>query len=414
MRQTELFSRTGKEAPKDDVSVNARLLTRGGFIDKLSSGVYTFLPMGLRVLRKIEDIIRDEMDAVGGQEILMPALSPKENWDTTGRWDSIDVLFKLSIANGQEFTLGATHEEVVTPLMSKFVLSYKDLPRSVYQIQTKFRAEPRAKSGVLRCREFRMKDLYSFHTEQSELDKYYETVKQVYKRIFERVGLGGITYLTFASGGDFSKYSHEFQTVTSSGEDTIYICGKCDVAINKEIFADTGSACPQCQSKDLREARAIEVGNIFKLGTRFSGSFDFCYVDAKGEKRPVVMGCYGIGSSRLLGAVVEVHHDKDGIRWPSVVAPYTLHLISLIREDSQRGLADELYDKLTRAGIEVLYDDRTDTRAGAKFADSDLIGIPTRVVISDMTLKSESVEVKTRGSEETKLVHLSELVSMYA
>ena len=300
MRQSQLFTKTSKTISQEEVSVNAQLLLRGGFIDKLFAGVYTMLPLGFRVLTKIETIIREEMNRVGGQEVLMPALNPKENWVVTGRWDTFDVLFKLTGSGDKEYALGASHEEVVTPLVQKFVFSYKDLPQAVYQMQTKFRNEARAKSGILRGREFRMKDLYSFHHNQQNLDEYYERMIEAYFRVYTRCGIREKTYLTFASGGTFSKYSHEYQTITEAGEDSIYICDTCNIAFNSEIIEDVNHACNQCQNKELREAKAIEVGNIFKLGTKYSAPFGFSYSDENNNQQPVIMGCYGIGSSRVM------------------------------------------------------------------------------------------------------------------
>lgn len=409
MKQSKLFTKTQKDISKDETSINAQFLLRGGFVDRLTAGVYSYLPLGLRVLNKIENIIREEMNAVGGQEILMPALHPRENWDTTGRWDVVDVLFKLNGAGEKEYALGATHEEVVTPLLQKSVTSYKDLPTSVYQIQTKFRNEARAKSGILRGREFRMKDLYSFHVDQADLDRYYEEVRQAYVRIYERCGLGAVTYYTYASGGAFSKFSHEFQSVTPAGEDHIYICEKCNVALNKEIVEEIGMQCPECSQKDLKEEKAIEVGNIFKLGTKFSDAFHFSFQDEADQAQPVIMGCYGIGPSRVMGTIVEVHHDDNGIIWPKNIAPYQVHLVSLCREEAEKQKCEEIYTTLVEQGVEVLYDDREGVRAGEKFADSDLLGIPVRLVVSPKTLEKNSVEVKMRTAGEANLVALSEL-----
>lgn len=403
MRQTELFTRTVKELPKDETSYNAQTLIRAGFVDKVAAGVYSFLPLGLRVLNKIREIIREEMDSLGGQEISMPALAPRENWQATGRWDSLDVLFKLGAADEKAYALNPTHEEVVTPLTRKFILSYKDLPFSVYQIQTKFRNEKRAKAGIMRGRAFLMKDLYSFHTNQADLDVYYDKVLEGYHKIFERVGLGSITYLTYASGGSFSKYSHEFQTESEAGEDLIYFCEKCRLAINKEIIEDQDS-CPKCGSKELIEKKAIEVGNIFKLGTKYSEPFSLNYKDNEGKDQPVIMGCYGIGLSRIMGTVVETSHDDRGIIWPESIAPYKIHLLSLSSNEE----ADKIYNDLRSKGFEVLYDDR-EMSAGEKFADSDLIGCPYRLIVSAKTLKENSVELKKRNEAKAELVLISEI-----
>lgn len=404
MRQSQLFTRTIKELPKDETSFNAQTLIRAGFIDKVATGVYSFLPLGLRVLNKIREIIREEMEAVGGQEISMTAFASKEMWSATGRFDTMDVLFKLAGSDQKEYVLNPTHEEVVTPLASKFVTSYKDLPFSVFQIQTKFRNEKRAKAGLMRGREFLMKDLYSFHANQEDLDNYYEKVLVSYTRIFDRVGLGDLTYMTYASGGTFSKYSHEFQTLTDAGEDIIYTCQKCKMAINKEIIDDQNT-CPKCGNADLKVEKAVEVGNIFKLGTRYSTPFDLTYMDASGQKQTVIMGCYGIGLSRVMGTIVEVCHDEKGIVWPETVAPFKVHLISL----NQNEKAEEIYQELKAAGLEVLFDDR-DKGAGEKFADADLIGCPIRLVLSAKTLENNSIEFKYRKEADSKNIPLSDLI----
>ncbi len=406
MRQSQLFTKTRKNAPKDETSLNARLLIRGGFIDKLMAGVYTILPLGFRVLKKIENIIREEMDAIGGQEFFMPALHPKENWEKTGRWDTMDDLYKLKDASGREFALGSTHEEIIAPLMKKFVNSYKDLPFAAYQFQNKFRMELRAKSGILRGREFLMKDLYSFHISQKDLDEYYEKAKIAYKNIFNRAGIGEKTFLTFASGGSFSKYSHEFQTLTEAGEDTIFICEKCNLAINKEIKNET-PACLKCGGKKFRREKAVEVGNIFKLGAKYSQPFDFSVINKKGKRVPVIMGCYGIGLQRLMGTIVELNNDKNGIIWPESVAPFQVHLISL-GEDKE---AEKIYNELIRNKIEVLYDDREKTSAGEKFADADLIGIPYRVVVSEKSLAGGGAEVKKRSEKKVKITKFDNLMN---
>ena len=338
-RQSSLVTKTVREAPAEEDSINASLLLRAGFIRKHMAGTYSFLPLGMRVLMKIEQIIREEMNAIGAQEILMPALQPADPWQRTGRWDKMDdILFKLTGAGERELTLGPTHEEIVTPLIGGFIGSHRDLPVLVFQIQTKFRNEPRAKSGLLRGREFRMKDMYSFHASEADLDGYYETAQAAYANVFRRCGLGAITCLTYASGGAFSKYSHEYQTLAATGEDTIFLCEPCNMAINKEIAADLGGACPACGNKALREERAIEVGNIFKLMTRFSEAFGLSFQDEDGRRQDqVYMGCYGIGSSRLIGAIVETSHDAGGIIWPRTVAPYEAHLVSLARTPEERG-----------------------------------------------------------------------------
>ncbi len=409
MLQSKLFTKTLKEAPKDEVSVNARFLIRGGFIEKLMSGVYSYLPLGNRVLAKIENIIREEMNNIGGQEVLLPVLHPKDLWLKTGRWQ-YEEMFKLKSRGGKDFSLGWTHEEIITPLVQKFVKSYKDLPVFVYQIQNKFRDELRAKSGLLRGVEFMMKDLYSFHRDIRDLDNYYGKVVKAYFRILKRCGLDKKTFLTFASGGVFSKYSHEFQTLAENGEDEIYLCKKCKLAVNKEIISDENHQCPKCKSKDLEVKKSIEVGNIFKLGERFSKAFDFHFKDKDDKERLVQMGCYGIGPSRIMGTIAEVSYDGKGIIWPKEVAPFQVHLIQIEKNQKVSKEAKKLYKDLEKKGVEVLYDDRIDKTAGEKFADSDLIGIPLRLVVSERTLAKKSVEIKKRGEKEAKLIKISSLM----
>ena len=404
MKQSILFTKTIKEIPKDETSYNAQTLMRAGFIDKVGAGIYTFLPLGLKVLNKINNIIREEINAVGGQEILMPALTPKEVWQATDRWDNFDALFKLAGSDDKDYALGATHEEIVTPLAKRYTFSYKDLPFSVYQIQTKFRNEKRAKAGLIRGREFSMKDLYSFHTTQEDLDNYYEKVKQTYFKIYQRLGLGDITHLTYASGGAFSKYSHEFQTITEVGEDTIYFCPKCKVAVNKEIISEQ-NACPECQNTSLEEKRAVEVGNIFKLGTKFSKAVSFGAKGEDGKENDILMCSYGIGPSRVMGTIVEVYHDDKGMIWPKNLAPFSVHLISLKQNEE----AEKIYQDLISQNIEVLYDDREDVAPGEKFADADLIGCPYRLVLSSKTLENKKIEFKARNSDEMELVDINKI-----
>lgn len=410
MRLSQLFTKTKREMTADDISVNARLLVRGGFIDKLSSGLYSFLPLGWRVFQKIENIIRAEMDAIGGQEILMPALHPKKNWEITGRWNTMDDLYKIKDKGGKEFALGPTHEEIIVPLAKQYINSYKDLPCYVYQIQDKFRMELRAKSGLLRGREFIMKDLYSFHADEADFSKYYEKVKKAYLKLFKIMGLNPI--YTYASGGTFSKYSHEFQVPTGAGEDEIYVCGKCGIAVNKEIILEQKNRCPECGSKKLEIKKAIEVGNIFPLKTKFSEPFNLKYKDKKGEDKLVVMGCYGIGLSRTMGAIAEVHSDDKGIIWPDSVAPYGVELLGLSAKNARVSNAtDKIYLSLQKAGLEVLYDDR-DISAGEKFSDADLIGSPIRLVVSEKTLSKNSVGLKKRRSQSEKLIKISDLIKV--
>jgi len=407
MRQSELFTKTKREAPKDEEAINAQLLIRAGFIDKTMAGVYTYLPLGLRTLKKIENIIREEMNKAGGQEILMPALQPKENWIKTGRWDSMDDLYKVKDTSGREFAIGPTHEEVIFPLLKNTIFSYKDLPVYIYQIQNKFRMELRAKSGLLRGREFLMKDFYSFHTNEKDRDEYYDFMTKVYKNVFDKLGIGDKTHYTLASGSTFSKYSHEFQTVTEAGEDTIHICNKCKIAINNEIIKEN-KTCPKCGELNFSQKRAIEVGNIFKLKTKFAEDFGLKFKDKDGAEKFVITGCYGIGLGRLMGAIVETSYDNKGIIWPESVAPYQVHLIEISNLKSKiSNFAKKIYNSLQEAGVEVLYDDREDMTAGEKFKDADLMGIPYRLVISEKT--GDKIEIKKRNEEKTKLVSEKEL-----
>jgi len=392
--------------------VSHDLLARAGYVDQLMAGVYTFLPLGFRVLKNIESVIRRNMEDAGGQEILMPVLQPKENWLKTGRWDNMDVLFKVNASGDKQYALGPTHEEIVSPLAQKNILSYRDLPFSVFQIQTKFRDELRAKSGILRTREFLMKDFYSFHASQEDLDKFYDKMIKVYFNVFKELGIKSKTYLTLASGGSFSKYSHEFQMLTEAGEDIIYICNKCKTAINKEI-KEENPVCPNCSSNDFVEKKAVEVGNIFKLGTKYSMPFDLKFKDKDGQEKPVIMGCYGIGLSRAMGAIVEANHDERGIMWPKEIAPFAAHLIELKSDKKTvKNTAKKIYQDLQKQGIEVIYDDRDDKSAGEKFADADLVGIPYRVIISEKTLAKNSVEIKERNKKEAKLVKIKQLAKI--
>ena len=402
MKQSLLFTKTLHQAPKDEEATNANFLIRAGFVDKVMAGVYNLLPLGFRVLRKIEKIIREEMIAVGGQELVLSSLQPKKNWEQTGRWDRLDILFRFtSFHSKNEYALGPTHEEIIVPLLKKYISSYRDLPAYVFQIQNKFRDEKRAKSGLLRGREFIMKDLYSFHADEKDLDAYYEKVKKAYLKIFRRVGLGKLTYLTFASGGTFSQYSHEFQTLAQNGEDTIHLCDKCLVAINQEIIKQQ-KICPVCSGSNLQEKSATEIGNIFKLKTKFSEVFELFYKDKRGQNQKVYMGCYGIGLTRLIGAIVEVFHDKKGIIWPVEIAPFKFHLIEL-----KQGLAKKIYEQSQKDGLEVLYDDRLNASIGEKLNDADLIGLPYRLVVSDKT--KNKIEIKKRGQNKVKLIKYEDL-----
>lgn len=410
MRLTNLVSKTRKTTDINPESINFDFLTRGGFVKMEMAGVYSFLPLGLRVLKKVEQIVREEMDKFGGQEILMPVLHPRDNWDKTGRWKGFDVLFKLQSQAGKDFALGPSHEEIVVPLVRDYVQSYRDYPVALYQIQVKFRDELRAKNGLLRGREFLMKDLYSFHATEDDFWNYYEDIKSVYTRIFERMGLK--TVLDEAGGGTFSKISHEYSVLNEAGEDTIYLCDKCDLAQNKEIVTyKEGDKCPKCKKGTVYTKRGIEVGNIFPLSTKFSDAFDLKYLDQNGKRKPVVMGCYGIGISRAMGTIVEEHYDEKGIIWPESVAPYQVHLVALGEKGSKE--AEKLYKELSDKGVEVLFDDRDDA-AGAKFADADLIGCPVRLTVSDKTVAAHKVEYKKRDHDKAGLLTKTELLKKLA
>ncbi|MBI2476130.1 MAG: prolyl-tRNA synthetase [Candidatus Taylorbacteria bacterium] len=412
MLQSELFTKTRKEGPKDEVARNAQLLIRAGYIHKEMAGVYSFLPLGLRVLNKIVGIIREEMNAIGGQELFLTALQDPAVWKTSGRWSEqvVDNWFKTEIKTGGAAGLGFTHEEPIVRLMKDHIHSYRDLPKFIYQFQTKFRNEERAKSGILRTREFLMKDLYSFARDEKEHAKLYEKVKSAYSRIFNRAGVGRRTFLTFASGGSFSKYSHEFQTVCDAGEDTIYLDEKKEIAVNKEVLAPEVLKELGLKREGLTEKKAVEVGNIFSQGIRFSEPLGLTFKDEAGTEKPVVMGAYGIGPGRLLGAIVELLADKAGLVWPASVAPFQVHLVSLASENGEtKSSADALYKKLLDKGVETLYDDR-DLRVGEKFADDDLLGLPIRLVVSDKTAKAGKIEFKRRIEDKSELLSEAEVM----
>lgn len=409
------FSRAGiktrKNIPHDVESKNAEFLSRGGFIRREMAGVYSYLPLGRRVLHKIEAIVREEMNRVDGNEVLMPALTPLENWEKTGR-ANVDIAYKPT----EKTVLGWSHEEIVTPLAGDFIESWKDLPISLYQIQTKFRNEPRAKSGILRGREFIMKDMYSFHVSEEDLDGYYERVKAAYFRVYERCGL--VSYAIEAAGGEFTKQiSHEFSVITSAGEDIMIFCPHCGFAKNKEIAEalSAGDHCPNCADGVLGEEKCVEVGNIFKLGTKYTEAFGVSFTTGEGERKFPVMGCYGIGISRLAGTIVEALHDEKGILWPKSVAPYLVSIVPLGKKESGEWeasflVAEKIEKELETAGIEVLLDDREGS-AGGKFSDHDLLGIPLRIVISPRTLEINSAEWKERASDISKQTSLETLIA---
>jgi prolyl-tRNA synthetase len=414
MRQTKLFTKTRKEAPADEVSKNAELLIRGGFIHKEMAGVYSFLPLGVRVLKKIEQIVRDEMDMIGGIEMKTSVMQSKEVWEKTNRWDDeiVDNWFKTKLKNGGEVGLSFTNEEAHSNILKQYVNSYKDLPVYVYDFKNIFRNETRSKSGILRGREFYWKALYSFSKDENEHNEFYEKAKIAYKNIFQKVGIGHLTYITFASGGTFSKFSHEFQTVTSAGEDTIYINEETSVAVNQEVFTDEVLKDLNLEKEKLVERKSIEVGNIFSLGTKFSAPFDLKFKNENNEENLVIMGSYGIGLTRLMGTVVEVLSDDKGIIWPESIAPFKIQLLSLGESEAVLKEADNVYESLIKAGIEVIFDDRSGMLAGEKFADSDLLGIPYRAVVSERSLKEGGIEIKKRTEEKGKVVLLTELLEL--
>ena len=411
MRVSNLFTKTSKTSPSDEVSKNAQLLIRAGFINKEMAGVYDYMPLGKRVLNNIIQVIREEMDGVGGVEMSLTALQQRDVWEASGRWDDqvMDVWFKTKLANGSELGLAPTHEEPLTKVMKNYIHSYKDLPVYPYQFQIKFRNELRSKSGLMRGREFWMKDLYSFSRDQAEHDLFYEEISQAYARVYDRLGLGDLTYRTFASGGSFAKYSHEFQTISPVGEDTIYVHEGKNIAINEEVYNDEVLADLGVARGDLVKKTAVEVGNIFTLGTKFSDALDLSYTDESGVSKRVFMGSYGIGPSRVMGLIAEHFADDKGLVWPESVAPFQLYLVRIGGEAAVRH-ADELYETLTAGGVEVIYDDR-DERPGAKFADAELMGIPYRVTVSDRLLEAGQYEFTPRVGGETELLTRDELLA---
>ncbi len=410
MRLSKLFTKTRRDAPKDEAATNAQLLIRAGFIHKDSAGVYVFLPLGLRVLNKIIGIIREEINALGGQELTMSSLQRKELWERTNRWDDaqVDVWFKSQLKNGTDVGLAWSHEEPLTELMREHISSYRDLPAYAYQFQTKLRNETRAKSGIMRTREFIMKDLYSFSRSDEEHAEFYEKAKAAYTRIFDRLGLGEWTYLTYASGGAFAEFSHEFQTVTDAGEDIVYIDHDKRIAINEEVYSDKLIADLGLDKEKLEKTKAAEVGNIFNLGTSKSQPLGLVFQDEDGKQKPVVMGSYGIGPARVMGVVVERYADEKGMVWPEAIAPAKVYLVQIGTDEKVVAAANKLYADLQKRGIEVLYDDR-DESAGAKFADADLMGCPIRLTLSPKTLEKGSVEFKKRTEADSSFMPLDNL-----
>lgn len=414
MLYSKLFPKTLREAPSGAEAINHKLLVKAGFMDQLMAGSWTLLPFGLKVVSKINDVIREELNKTGASEMAMPLLHPKEIWSRSGRWDNpgvMEIMYRLEDQHNKEYCLSFTHEEIVMDLLGKYNLSYKDFPIKVYQFSTKFRNEIRAKSGILRGREFIMKDLYSAHVSEKDMFEYYNQVKQAYVKIFQRFGFD--IKVVEASGGVFTdKHTHEFQVVADGGEDTIFLCDSCDFAQNKEVFeGKPGEKCVRCGKSTISEAKSIEVGNIFPLGTKYSQTMGVSYKDEQGQDKPIWFASYGIGPTRVMGTLVEVFHDEKGIIWPASVAPFQVHLVGLDLEDSKiKNKAEEVYKRLIALGIEVLFDDRIDARAGEKFADADLIGIPLRVVVSKKT--GEKLEFKRRDEKETRFLNFEEFTNL--
>lgn len=411
MRRSESFLKTRREAPADEQARNAQLLIRAGFIHKDAAGVYVLLPLGLRVIENIKQIVREEMNSIGGEELLMTTLQRPELWAKTERWDdkAVDIWFKSKLKNNNEVGLAWSHEEPIADMMEDFIASYRDLPAYAYQFQTKLRNELRAKSGLLRAREFIMKDLYSFSRDDKAHQKFYDSAIVAYHKVFDRLGLANETFLTYASGQPFTEFSHEFQTVLPVGEDIIYLDRAKKLAINEEVMSDKIVEQLGLDKAKLEKVSAAEVGNIFSFGTIKSEPLGVLFSDEKGNQQPVVLGSYGIGITRLMGVMAERLADDKGLVWPSAVAPYSVYLATLGQESKTNELSDQIYDSLTKAGVGVLYDDRNES-AGGKFADADLIGLPIRLVVSDKTAASESAEMKLRTSDKTENISLSKLV----
>ena len=410
MRQSQLFTKTRKEAPSGEESKNAQLLVRGGFIHKEMAGVYMLLPLGFRVIEKIKQIVREEMNAIDAQEFITTSLQRKELWEKTGRWSDevVDIWFKTDLHAGGELGLAWSHEEPIADMMKNHVDSYKDLPIFVYQFQNKLRNELRAKSGIMRGREFLMKDMYSFTADQKDHEDFYKKSQDAYMKVFQRIGIGGETFMTFAAGGAFTEFSHEFQTICPAGEDVIYINKEKGVAINEEVMNEETLRGLGVSKDELEKVNSAEVGNIFNFGRKKAEEVGLTFKDESGKSTPVWMGSYGIGISRLMGVIAEMRNDNGGIIWPESIAPFTIHLISIGQNDK----AQELYETLTTKGVEVLFDDR-ETSAGAKFADADLIGIPHRVVVSGRSLDQGGVEYKKRDREQGEIISVDDFVSQF-
>jgi prolyl-tRNA synthetase len=410
MRLSQLFTKSTKNVPADETAKNAQLLIQAGFIHKEMAGVYAYLPLGLLVVENIKSIVREEMNAIRGQELIMTSLQPKDLWEKTTRWDDdvVDVWFKSKLKSGAEVGFGWSHEEPIVEMMKPYITSYKDLPANVYQFQTKLRNELRAKSGIMRGREFVMKDMYSCSSSEAQHDAFYAATTEAYKRVFNRIGIGADTYVTFASGGAFTQFSHEFQTVCDAGEDVIYVHRGKNIAVNEEVLNEENLAKLGIKRDELEEVKSAEVGNIFNFGTQKSQDMDFGFTDENGDKKYVFLGSYGIGITRLMGVVAEKFSDEKGLVWPENIAPALAYLVRIGDSEAVVKDSDQLYERLTAAGVGVLYDDR-DLRPGEKFADADLMGIPYRVVVSEKTIAASSYELKPRSSDETQHVNAEEL-----
>jgi prolyl-tRNA synthetase len=411
MRLSQLFTKTTKAAPADEVAKNAQLLIRAGLVYKVMAGVYAYTPLGLRVLENIKQIVREEMNAIGGQELIMSSLQKRETWEETGRWDDevVDVWFKSKLKDDTEVGFGWSHEEAIIEMVKQYLESYKDLPINVYQFQTKMRNELRAKSGIMRGREFVMKDMYSCSTDAGQHDAFYQATIDAYNRVFDRLGIGDDTYVTFASGGAFTQFSHEFQTICDAGEDVIYLHRGKNIAVNEEVMDDKTLADLGIQRDELEKVKSAEVGNIFNFGTQKSEDTNFTFTNAAGEKQHVYLGSYGIGITRLMGVVVEKFSDDKGIIWPENIAPAKVYLVRIGGETAVKH-ADDLYDELMQKGITVLYDDR-DERPGAKFADSELMGIPHRITVSDRMIEANTYEYTPRMSGSTEVLTHDQLLA---
>jgi len=411
MKYSQFFTKTKKESPADETSKNAQLLIRAGYIYKVMAGVYAYTPLGLRVIEKIKQIVREEMNAIDGQELIMTNLQPREVWETTSRWDDkvVDIWFKTKLKDNTEVGLAWSHEEAIIEMMKQYVESYKDLPISVYQFQTKLRNELRAKSGIMRGREFVMKDMYSMSLDAAQHDRYYNLVSEAYKKIFNRLGIGKETFITFASGGSFTKFSHEFQTICEAGEDVIYLHEGKNIAVNEEVLDEKNLQSLGIKQEELKAVKTAEVGNIFNFGTQKSEEMDFSFLNEEGKKQYVHLGSYGIGITRVMGVIVEKSNDERGIIWPEAVAPFKVHLVGLDLQDSAvKKQAEDVYQSLQDHGVEVLYDDREEVTAGTKFADYDLIGIPYRLVVSKKS--GGQIEMKKRVEKDSTMISFDDLI----